>query len=491
MTRGFTSLLLLWHDSAMDLARRIGALTALCFLLPSLPAAQLDEPTRKLARDLFQQLIEINTTDSSGSTTKAAQAIAKRFTDAGFAAADLKIAGPDDARQNLVIRLHASGTAARKPILIICHLDVVEAKRADWTTDPFQFVEKDGYFYGRGTQDVKDNDAALVTDLIRFRRENWHPNRDLIVALTAGEESGLSNGVDWLLKNHRDWIDAEYVLNPDGGGVTSRNGEIVNVDVEASEKLYADFQLTATNPGGHSSLPVPDNAIYRVADGLARLEKVIFPLELNEITRTYFERRAPLESGQVKDDMQSLVRIPPNPEAVKRLSDDPRYNSLLRTTCVPTRLNGGHANNALPQLAQAIVNCRILPGHSAEEIRQMIVAVVNDPKVKVQYLDGGRPLDKAPDTKAFPPVLPKPEVLQPLEKVAAAMWPGAPVIPEMETGASDSVHTIAAGMPSYGISGMAIDQDDVRAHGKDERIRTSSFYDGVEFYYLYLKALCQ
>ena len=245
-----------------------------------------------------------------------------------------------------------------------------------------------------------------------------------------------------------------------------------------------------TNPGGHSSLPVPDNAIYHLADGLARLEKFVFPLELNEVTRTYFERRAPLESAQTKNDMNAVLHTPPDPQAVKRLSGDPRYNSLLRTTCVATRLNGGHANNALPQLAKATVNCRILPGHSPEEIRQTLVTVVNDPKVKVQYVaTDGAVTDRATDKKAFAPVMPKPAVLQPLERVAAAMWPGAPVIPEMETGASDSIYTIAAGIPSYGVSGMAIDQDDVRAHGKDERIRVNSFYDGVEFYYRYLKAL--
>ena len=460
--------------------------TAALLLLPSLlPAA--DDANRQLAHDLFQQLIEINTTDSVGSTTKAAEAMAKRLLDAGFPAADVKVLGPNDRRGNLVVRVH--GTSAQKPVLIICHLDVVEARRSDWTTDPFQFVEKDGYFYGRGTQDVKENDAALIADLIRLHREGWQPNRDLIVALTAGEESGQSNGVDWLLKNHRDLIDAAYALNPDAGGVTSAKGKIVNVDIEASEKLYADFELTTTNPGGHSSLPVPDNAIYRLADALAKLAKFVFPLELNEVTRTYFERRAPLESGQVKDDMNAVLHIPPDPSAVMRLSQDPRYNALLRTTCVATRLNGGHANNALPQLAQANVNCRILPGHSPEEIRQMLVAVVNDPKVSVRYGSPGEVTDRAPDTKAFPPVMPSPEILKPLERVAAEMWPGAPVIPEMETGASDSVHTVAAGIPSYGVNGIAIDQDDIRAHGKDERIRVSSYYDGVEFFYRYLKAL--
>src|ERR1700680_3148149 len=265
-------------------------------LSTQLIAAQPDPAIRSLARDIFQQLVEINTTDSTGSTTVGAQAMTKLLLDAGFPPADVAVLGPNDRKGNLVVRLHGTATGQSKPILIIGHLDVVEARREDWTTDPFQFIEKEGYFYGRGTQDMKVNDAVLVTTLIRFRREGYRPGRDLIVALTADEEGGKSNGVDWLLKNHRDLVDAEFVLNADSGGVTSRKGKPVNVDIEASEKLYADFQLTATNPGGHSSLPVPDNAIYHIADALARLERSPFPFELNPVTRTYFERRGALEN---------------------------------------------------------------------------------------------------------------------------------------------------------------------------------------------------
>jgi acetylornithine deacetylase/succinyl-diaminopimelate desuccinylase-like protein len=460
------------------------------FLLGSLGAAPLDNATRQLAHDIFQQLIEINTTDSVGSTTVAAEAMAKRLLAAGFSAEDVKVLGPNDRKGNLVARYRGTGSAGLKPILIIGHLDVVEAKREDWTTDPFQFVEKDGYYYGRGTQDMKVSDAILVTTFIRLKREGYQPDRDIILALTADEEGGTSNGVDWLLKNHRDLVDAAFALNADAGGVTTVKGKPLNVDVEANEKLYADFQIDATNPGGHSSLPVPDNAIYHIADALSRLERTPFPFELNPITRTYFERRAALESGQTASDMKAILRIPPDPQAVARLSMDARFNSLLRTTCVATRLNAGHANNALPQHAQAIVNCRILPGHAMEEVRQKLVQIFADPKIDVKYVDNSyRVFDRAPQTKAFAAELPPAEVMQPLERVTDAMWPSAPVIPEMETGASDSVYTIAAGLPSYGISGVALDQDDVRAHGKDERVRVSSFYDGVEFYYRYLKAL--
>ena len=459
----------------------------LLLLAATLSGAAPDDATRQLSRDIFKELIEINTTDSVGNTTTAANAMAKRLKDAGFPAADIQVLGPNDRKGNMVVRLR--GTGAKKPVLIIGHLDVVEAKREDWTTDPFQFVEKDGYFYGRGTQDMKVNDAILVTTFIRFQREGYRPDRDLILALTADEEGGTSNGVEWLLKNHRDLIDAEFVLNQDAGGVTTMKGKPVNVDVEATEKQYADFELTVLNPGGHSSLPTGDNAIYHLANALSRLEQAPFPIELNAVTRTYFERRAPLEDAQTRADMNAILQTPPDAAAVARLSKEPRYNSMLRTTCVATRLNAGHANNALPQMAKATVNCRILPGHSAAETGQALIRRFADPTVRVQYLGVDGAPAQVPDSKGFPTVLPSADVMRPLEQVAAEMWPGAPVIPEMETGASDSVYTIAAGIPSYGFNGVAIDQDDVRAHGKDERVRVSAYYDGVEFSYRFLKAL--
>jgi acetylornithine deacetylase/succinyl-diaminopimelate desuccinylase-like protein len=472
----------------MTLPRKLLSLAAAATFLSLASGAHLDDATRSLSHDIFRQLIEIDTTDSVGSVTLAAEAMRQRLLDAGFDPADVQVLGPNERKGNLVARLHGSG--AHKPILIIGHLDVVEARREDWTTNPFEFVEKDGYFYGRGTQDMKVSDAAVVTTFIRFKREGYRPDRDIIMALTADEEGGKSNGVDWLLRNHRDLVDAGFALNPDAGGVTSVNGKPVDLDIEASEKLYADFQLTVTNPGGHSSLPRPDNAIYHIADALARLERAPFPFELNEVTRTYFERRANLETGQVADDMRAIFRTPPDQAAIARLSRDARYNSTMRTTCVATRLSGGHANNALPQLAQANVNCRILPGHSAEEIRQKLIAIFADPQITVRFEDDAHNIkDRASDKTAFPPILPKPEILRPLEHVANEMWPGLPVIPDMETGASDSIYTIAAGIPTYGVNGVAIDQDDVRAHGKDERVRIESFYEGVDFYYRYLKAL--
>jgi acetylornithine deacetylase/succinyl-diaminopimelate desuccinylase-like protein len=454
---------------------------------PSL-RAQVDDATRQLAHDIFKQLVEINTTDSVGSTTAAAEAMAKRLLDAGFPASDVVVLGPNPRKGNLVARLH--GTGAHPPVLLIGHLDVVEALRSDWTTDPFQFVEKDGYYYGRGTQDMKSDDAIWVTEFIRLKREGYKPDRDLILALTADEEGGKYNGINWLIQNQRSLIDAEFVLNSDGGGVDTDDAKPVIVSMDASEKLYADFQLTVTNPGGHSSLPLPDNAIYRLADALVRLEHYRFPMELNEVTRAYFERMASVESGQEAADMRAVVRSSPDPAVVARLSEDPLQNATLRTTCVATRLDAGHANNALPQTARANVNCRILPGHTREEIRQDLTRILADPEIEIRYVDdSGRVLDSAPGTQALPPVRLRPDVMNALEKVAGEMWPGTPVIPTMATGASDGVYTNAAGMPTFGISGIAIDMNDVRAHGRDERVRVESFYQGVDFYYRYLKAL--
>ncbi len=468
------------------------SLLALCAftsaVTPSRCAAQVDEQTRKLSHDIFQQLIEINTTDSVGNVTAASEAMQQRFLEAGFPEEDIYLGGPNDRKKNLVVRLR--GTGQKKPILFIGHLDVVEARRDDWTSDPFKFVEKDGFYYGRGTQDMKESDAILVTTFLRLKKEGYQPDRDLILALTADEEGGRSNGVDWLLKNQRNLLDAEFVVNPDGGGVDLENGKPLAMDVDATEKLYGDYQLTATNPGGHSSLPVPDNAIYQIADALQRLQNYTFPFELNAVTRAYFTKMSTIESGQTTSDMKAILATPPDEAAINRLSENPAYNSIMHTTCVATRLSGGHANNALPQTAQANVNCRILPGHSLEETRQDLIRIFNDPKITVRYVnDAGEAFDTAPDRKALPPTALKPEVQQPLEVLVNKMWPGIPIIPTMATGASDGVYTNGAGMPTYGISGIALERNDVRAHGKDERIPIESYYRGVDFYYQFVKAL--
>jgi acetylornithine deacetylase/succinyl-diaminopimelate desuccinylase-like protein len=466
------------------LKHRIWRLTVAALWLALSAHAQSHESARQFSRDIFQQLIEINTTDSVGNVTTASEAMAQRFRAAGFSDSDLQIVGPNDRKRNLVVRLHGSGQ--HKPLLLIGHLDVVEARREDWTTDPFQFVEKDGYYYGRGTQDMKDGDAIMVTTLIRFKQAGFVPDRDIILALTADEEGGTSNGVDWLIQHHRELIDAEWVLNHDGGGIISEKGKPQFMTVDAAEKLYADYQLSVTDPGGHSSLPRPDNAIYHLADGLARLERYQFPFELSTVTRAYYERMTKVARGERAADMQAILNHPPDLAAGARLSKDPIDNAILHTTCVATRLSAGHANNALPQTAQAIVNCRILPGHPAEEVRQELEKVLADPKISIRDLGA---IGGITHRKSYPTTPLRPDLFQPLEKVTHSIWPRLPVIPDMATGASDGIYTNAAGMPTYCVSGEAIDRDDIRAHGKDERVRVEAFHQAVEFYYTFLKTL--
>ena len=467
---------------------KLRALLLCALSLPTFSHAQLYQADRKLARDLLQELIGINTTDSVGNVSTASEAIAKRLRDAGFADSDIFIGGPNDRKKNLVVRL--KGTGAQEPVLLMGHLDVVEAHPEDWTSDPFQLVEKDGYFYGRGTEDMKAGDAIYVLTMMRLKREGYKPDRDIILALTADEEGGQSNGVDWLLKNHRDLVDAEFALNADGGGVITEKGKPFIVAMGASEKLYADYELEVTNPGGHSSMPTPENAIYQLSDALVRLEHYKFPFELNDVTRAFFQQTAKVQTGQVAADMLAVTKTPPDQAAIERLSQDPYYNALMHTTCIATRVQAGHANNAQPQRATANVNCRILPGHSRDEILQVLTKVVDDPKVSLSYVNNGMKVIMGDREKtALPPVPLKPSLMDPLEKISAEMWPGAPVVPEMGTGATDGVYTNPAGIPTYGISGLAIDVDDDRSHGRDERLPVESYYNGAVFYYRYLKAV--
>lgn len=444
--------------------------------------AQTSDATRQLAREIFKQLIEINTTDSAGNTTVAAEAMAKRLRDAGYPGSDIYVGGPNARKGNLVARLR--GTGAHKPVLLICHLDVVEARREDWSVDPFQFFEKDGYFYGRGTEDIKDGDAIFMTAMIRMKREGYRPDRDIILALTADEEGGQSNGVAWLLKNHADLIAADFVLNPDAGVFELENGKKKLVGIEAAEKTYQDFELKVTNRGGHSSLPTSDNAIYQLADGLARLQQFQFPFELNEVTRGYFSRSADIVGGSLGADMKAILRNPPDVSAIERLSAMPYYNARFRSTCVPTMLKAGHARNALPGVATANVNCRILPGHTADETRAMLMEQLKGAEISVTPI-----LSLGAGSQATRPSPLRPDVMGALEKVSAELWPGVPVVPQMDPGASDCSSFRAQGIPAYGVVGVFTDVEDDRSHGRDERVRTASFYEGVDFYYRFLKAL--
>jgi acetylornithine deacetylase/succinyl-diaminopimelate desuccinylase-like protein len=464
--------------------RLLAVLVGLISLFVAGPSilAQDNDATNKLARDIYKQLIEINTTDSVGSTTVAAEAMAQRLRNAGYPASDVQVMGPNPRKGNLVARLR--GTGARGPMLMICHLDVVEARREDWSMDPFQFIEKDGYFYGRGSGDIKDGDAILMAAMIRLKQENFQPDRDIILALTADEEGGKFNGVDWLIKNHRDLIDAEFILNPDAGDFELDKGKKLLVGIQAAEKLYQDYDVKVTNPGGHSSLPGKENAIYELADALIRLEHYQFPFELSEVTREYFKREADIVGGTTGADMKAILQTPPDAAAITRLSESPFYNARLRTTCVATRLEGGHANNALPGMARANINCRILAGHTPGEVQATLEKVMADPKISIsQVAAPGAGLRSNPLSTL------QPEVMHAIEKVVNEMWPGVPVVPVLDAGASDGAISRAAGYTTYGIPGVFMDVDDDRSHGRDERIRVASFYSGVDFYYRLIKTL--
>ena len=455
--------------------------------LPLLGGAQDHAAADSTAHEIFKQLIEINTTDSAGNVTTAAEAMAARLRDAGFADKDVIVAGPTERKKNLVARVH--GTGKRKPILFIGHLDVVEARREDWTTDPFQFIEKDGYFYGRGTEDMKDGDALLVTNFIRLKKEEFVPDRDLILALTADEEGGNYNGVDWLLKEHRDWIDAEYCINLDAGEFERQGGHRLLTAIQASEKLYADFQLESLNAGGHSSVPSSDNAIYHLAAALIRLQSYSFPTEINEITRNYFQKTAELTAGPVAADLRAAAKEPPNAAAVARLSAIPYYNALLRTTCVATMLTGGHAQNALPQMARANVNCRIFPSEDPDAIRKTIERVIADPNVTVSEVPIHAADGSVVKLVTVPPSPLLPEVTRAMDETVGRMWGNVPVVASMSTGATDGRITRTAGIPTFGISCMFFEMNDNRAHGKDERVGIQDFYDGVEFNYRFIQQL--
>jgi acetylornithine deacetylase/succinyl-diaminopimelate desuccinylase-like protein len=466
----------------MQTCRRLAV--TLLLMLPTLSAGAQPVPEyQQMGRAILKELIETNTTHSTGSTTVAAERMAARLVAAGFPKTDVVVvqAADKSTKGNLVARYRGTGT--RKPLLFIAHLDVVEARRDDWSIDPFVLTEKDGYFYGRGTLDVKGGAATLVAAFVRLRQEKWAPDRDLILALTADEEGGSDNGVAWLLANRRDLVDAEYSINVDTGGGELRGGKMTALDVQAAEKIYASFSLTVKNPGGHSSLPTRENAIYRLATGLQRLAAFEFPVHLTDITRTYFDRMAAL-SGDRAPDMRAVARKPPDLAAAARLAKaSPFHNALLRTTCVATMLQGGHAENALPQLAQATVNCRLLPDDDAANVHKTLVRVLADPQIAVEPI--GTPTPSPPSPLA-------PEPLAAIETAAKAVWgstPKVPIIPHMETGATDGLLLRNAGIPVYGVTGIANDPDDVRAHGRDERILVKSFNEGLEFAYQIAKAL--
>ncbi|HXT14744.1 MAG TPA: M20/M25/M40 family metallo-hydrolase [Gemmatimonadaceae bacterium] len=450
---------------------------SLVFTLFAVSAANAQQvaPTtfHQLGHAILRELIETNTTGSAGNTSDAAGQLQTRFTDAGFSRADVQLAGPTTKNLNLIVRYRGSGRA--KPILLLAHLDVVEARREDWTYDPFHLTETGGYFYGRGTQDQKGGAAMLVTTLIRLKKEKYVPDRDIILALTAGEEGGMPyNGVEWLLKNKRSLIDAEYTINVDAGGGELEYGKPTLFDVQAAEKVFHSVALTVRNPGGHSSLPRKDNAIYTLARALDRVSHYEFPPKPNDVVKAYFDKAAATVSPTVAADMRRVASGKADAATFARLSENTEYNALLRTTCVATMLEGGHAPNALPQMAKATVNCRMLPGDNPAAVEQALVHAIGDTAVHLTPIDTARPSPASPL---------RPALLAAVDSSVRAIWGPVPVVPIMETGATDGLYLRNAGVPVYGFSGLFIETNDVRAHGKDERILIKAFDQGLDFTY--------
>src|SRR5882724_1078273 len=450
-------------------------LCAVCLIGQKMPP----EPERQLAREIYKEMVEIKSGYSTGSTTPVAQAAAARLRRAGFPEADIFIGGAIPTKHNVVVRYR--GTGARKPILLLAHTDVVEARREDWTVDPFVFLEKDGYFYGRGTSDDKAQAAVWVATLLRFKREGYRPDRDLILALTADEEGGGPyNGVDWLLKKHRNLIEAEFALNEGARGMLV-NGKRVEHDIGLAEKQFVNLRWEVRNKGGHSARPVRDNAIYHLAAALNRLATFDFDFHLTDITREYFRQAAKTASGGVAADMTKVAEG--DREAMRRIaSASAPLNAMMRTTCVATQLEGGHATNALPQLAAANVNCRLLPDDSVERVVAELTKRIADDQVKITITtnEGASPASPL-----------RPDIMKAFTRITDTMWPGVITVPTMAVGGSDGRYLRVAGIPTYGIQGFFQDRDDVRAHGRDERMLVRSFYEGQTFLYEFVKALSQ
>jgi len=435
------------------------------------------EADRPLARDIYKEIIEIKSGFTTGATTPVAEAVAARLKAAGFPNSDIFVGGAIPKKANIVVRYH--GTGKRKPILLLAHTDVVEAKREDWSMDPFTFIEKDGYYYGRGTSDDKAQAAIWIANLIRYKREGFKPDRDLIVALTADEEGGGPyNGVEWLIKNKRDLIDADFCLN-EGGWGEAVNGKKISNDIQVSEKYVINFRLEVRNKGGHSSLPVADNAIYHLAGALERLSEFRFPLKTNEVTRAYFERMSTLETGDLKNDLADVAKG--SQAAMQKVAAASTvWNATLRTTCVATQLEGGHAMNALPQLAAATVNCRVLPEDSQEYVENALKQVFADPQVHFSAVGD---FSKGPASPL------RPDVMKAVSRITDTIWPGVATLPIMVMGASDGRYLREAGIPTYGVQGLFGERDDFRAHGRDERMGVQSFYEGQTFMYELVKSL--
>ncbi len=463
-----------------------GSLAALAQMTPLATSAQIAEPPKTVRpdqlafRDLYKELVETNTTLSAGSCTAAAEAMGARLRAAGYPAEDVKVVVADGHPKEGSLTAVLKGTDPKsKPMLLLAHIDVVEANRADWTRDPFKLVEENGYFFGRGTSDDKAQAAIWVDSLVRLKKEGFKPRRDIKMALTCGEESEAYNGIEDLVKNHRPLVDAEFALNEGANGLLDEHDRPVVLEVQAGEKVYQDFTLTVTNPGGHSSRPTPTNAIYQLSAALNRIGAYAFPPRFNDATRGYFTQMQARVPAAQAAAMKALIADINDPAALKTVTADPMWNSVLRTTCVATMVKAGHAPNALPQRAEANVNCRILPGEPIESVRAKLVELAADPAVAVTLAHEAKP--------ASPPPPLTPTIMDPIQKEAAKLWPGVPIVPILLTGATDGVHTNAAGIPTYGVSGLFGGSDGDGIHGLNERIRVKSLYDGRDFLYALIK----
>ena len=432
---------------------------------------------RQLAYEIYKELIEYKTTASEQNNTLAVEGMAAWLQAAGFDADDVFIGGALPHKGNLVATYR--GTGQQRPMILMAHIDVVEAEREDWNLDPFVLNEDEDYFYGRGTIDDKAMSAIFIANLIRFKQEGYVPNRDIIVALTSDEETGGSNGIRWLLENHRGLIDGAFAIN-EGGYGQLLNGEPLANTIQVAEKIFATFRVTARNPGGHSSLPRPDNAIYDLAEALLKIRDYQFPIELTNTMRMSYQRQAEINSGQRAADLRALLENPVPEDSLARLTSEAAINAQLRTTAVATLLDGGHASNALPQSAIATINVRMMPGSDPQDVLQTLTEVVDNPDLDVDYRGGGALSEPSPLTE---------EILGAVESVTEQMWPGVTVIPTMSTGATDGAKMRNANIPTYGVSGLFVDRNDMRIHGQDERLLKKSFYDGYNFLYRLTKTL--
>jgi len=457
------------------------ALLASALVLPGMAAAQ-SRPDQQAYFGLYKELVETNTTLSQGSCTEAAAKMQARLKAAGLKDDQLiAFSTPEHPKDGGLVAIYP-GTTKQKPILLLAHIDVVEAKREDWERDPFKLVEENGYYYARGTVDDKAMASIWIDTLVRFAQSGYKPKRTIKLALTCGEEtSGAFNGAEYLAQNKRDLIDAAYALNEGGGGRTDGKGKVLLQTLQVGEKAYQDFTLTATNPGGHSSQPVKDNAIYDLSAALLKVGGYEFPVEFNEVTKAFFVKTGKLRGGELGQAMQALAANPADTAALAIVDQDKTFHSMLRTTCVATLVNAGHALNALPQRATANVNCRMFPGRTADETQAALAAAIGNPKITIEQRVKDKPIAKSPPLD--------PAIVKPVETLAAKYFPGAPVIPAISTGATDGVYLGAAGIPTYGVPSVWTDPDGNGTHGLNERIEVKALYTARDYLYDLVKTL--